>query len=334
MAKGFSSKLRQGLIDSWRLRSLVYRLLSSRALAGFGPYRAWYRRRIASEQRARLGQPRVVSVETTNACNAACVMCGHRLMRRAQGRMDWKLYRRVVEQVRGWRLESFYLSGYGEPLLDPELADRVSFARQAGIENTAIVTNASLLDEKRAAELVRAGLSRVHLSIDAATPEAYSRLRPGLDFGRVMDNVEGLIRMIPRPVVVLQLVLVDQGPDEVREVIGRFRGRVDRLTVRQAQSWAGRVRLQTREYTPHLAASAAWPPCRYLWDQLNVYWDGTVPACCLDYEAEQPLGDARLQDLAAIWSGPALTDLREKHGAGRRDLIPLCRRCGYFSVWW
>ncbi len=334
MAEGLSARLRRRLIDSWRLRSLTYRLLSSDALAGFSPYRVWYRRRIANEQRARSGHPRVVSVETTNACNAACVMCGHRLMRRLQGRMEWNLFKRIVEQVKGWNLESFYLSGYGEPLLDPELADRVSMARRAGIENTAIVTNASLLDGQRADELTRAGLARVHLSIDAASPQTFSRLRPGLDFGQVMENVERLLEMRPRPAVVLQLVLVDQGPDEVRKVIRRFRDRVDRLTVRQAQSWAGRVKLSPREFTPHLKASAAWPPCRYLWDQLNIYWDGTVPACCLDYEAEQPLGDAGRQDLAAIWSGPALADLRAKHSAGRRDLIPLCRRCGYFSVWW
>lgn len=327
-------KVRRLLIDSWRLRSLAYRLLSSRSLSGFAPYRAIYRRRITAEQRIRLARPRVVSVETTNACNAACVMCGHRSMKRPQGRMSWEFYKKTVEQLRGWPLETFYLSGFGEPLLDPGLAEKISYARGLGIQNTAIVTNASLLDQTRAAELVRAGLSRVHLSIDAATPKTYSRLRPGLDFDRVMDNVEGLIRMRPRPAVVLQLVLVDQGPEEVRRVIRRFRGRVDRLTLRQAQSWAGRVKLSTKEYTPHLKASAAWPPCRYLWDQLNIYWDGAVPACCLDYEAEQPLGDASVQSLESIWRGPLLADLREKHNAGRRDLISLCRRCGYFSVWW
>lgn len=334
MSEGLSSRLRRSLIDSWRLRSLAYRLLSSRTLAGSWPYRAWYRRRIAREQRARLVHPRVISVETTNACNAACVMCGHRLMRRTQGRMEWSLFKSVADQVRSWNPETFYLSGYGEPLLDPELAAKVEYARRAGIINTAIVTNASLLDRQRAAELTRAGLARVHLSIDAASPQAYARLRPGLDFMRVMENVEGLLNMRPRPKVVLQLVLVDQGPDEVRNVIRRFRGRVDRLTVRQAQSWAGRVKLKPSEFTPHLEASAAWPPCRYLWDQMNIYWDGTVPACCLDYEAEQSLGDACQQSLEEIWKGQALADLRAKHDAGRRDLIPLCRRCGYFSVWW
>lgn len=329
-----AKRLRHSLIDSWRLRSLAYRLLSSKALAGFGPYRAWYRSRIALEQRSRLDQPRVVSVETTNACNAACVMCGHRLMKRPQGRMTWNLYKKIVDQAKGWDLETFYLSGFGEPLLDPELAARVSYARRAGIVNTAIVTNASLLSRERAADLARAGLARVHLSVDAATPGAFSRLRPGLDFERVMENIENLIALRPRPTVVLQLVLVDQEPDEVRRVIRRFRGRVERLTVRQAQDWAGRVKLRPKEFTPHLSASGAWPPCRYLWDQMNVYWDGTVPACCLDYEAQQPLGDASRQSLSEIWTGPALADLRQKHNAGRRDLVPLCRRCRYFSVWW
>lgn len=330
----FLGRLRRGLVDSWRLREAAYRILSSEALNRSAVYRSLYRGRVAREQAAGLRFPRVLSVETTNACNAACVMCGHRQMKRPSGRMPWELFAGIVDQAKGWDLETFYLSGFGEPLLDRELAGKVSYARRAGIENTAIVTNASLLTPERAAELRDAGLARVHLSIDAAEPGTYSRLRPGLDFGRVMANVENLLRMRPRPQVILQLVLVDQRPAEVRAVVRRFRGRVDRLTVRQAQDWAGRVGLGTRAFTPHLTARRHWPPCRYLWDQMNVYWDGTVPACCLDYEAEQPLGDAAAQGLGEIWRGPAFGEMRMMHNAGRRDSVPLCRRCRYFPVWW
>ncbi len=334
MRRSLPPSLRRAVIDSWRLRDLAYRALSSRSLNRSAIYRALYRRRIESVQRVRAGHPRVLSVETTNACNASCVMCGHRLMRRPVGRMSWELYKNIVEQARGWPLETFYLSGYGEPLLDPDLPRRAAHAREAGIGCTAIVTNASLLAPERAAELQDAGLARVHLSIDAASPETYSRLRPGLDFGRVMANVESLLRMRPRPQVVLQLVLLDQKPAEVREVVRRFRGRVDRLTVRQAQDWAGRVKFGSGAYSPHLASRGYWPPCLYLWDQLNVYWDGTVPVCCLDYEADQPLGSAADLGLLEIWQGQVLADIRENHNAGRRDTVSLCRRCRYFPVWW
>ncbi len=326
--------LRRRVIDSWRLRNMAYRILSSPALNRSSPYRSLYQKRIAYQQRRRLKHPFTVSVETTSACNASCIMCGHSQMKRPIGRMTWDLYQKIVDQCRGWPLESFYLSGYGEPLLDNELAAKIAYARERGIVNTAIVTNASLLTPQRAAQLAEAGLARIHLSLDAASPDAYSRLRPGLDFGRVMANVESLLAKQQRPAVILQLVLVDQSPAEVREVIRRFRGRVQRLTVRQAQDWAGRVKISAASFSPHLVTTESWPPCFYLWDQLNVYWDGTVPSCCLDYEAEQPLGNATGQSLEVIWQGPVLSGLREKHNAGLRSALPLCRRCRYFPVWW
>ncbi|OGF17805.1 MAG: hypothetical protein A2509_04775 [Candidatus Edwardsbacteria bacterium RIFOXYD12_FULL_50_11] len=92
--------------------------------------------------------------------------------------------------------------------------------------------------------------------------------------------------------------------------------------------------LPDREHSSHLVEREHWPPCRYLWEQLNIYWDGTVPVCCLDYEARQTVGNAQTDALASIWQGAALGGLRQKHNAGQRDQLSLCRHCRYFSVWW
>ncbi|MRR10763.1 hypothetical protein EG831_11980, partial [bacterium] len=114
----------------------------------------------------------------------------------------------------------------------------------------------------------------------------------------------------------------------------RWSGRAERLIFRQAQDWAGRVDIPAPAYSPHLGNGGAALPCRYLWDQLNVYWDGTVPLCCLDYEAAQQIGDAARQPLASIWQGPELRAIRDRHNGGRRGEVPLCRGCRYFPVWW
>ncbi len=326
--------LRDRIIASWRLRSWSYRLLSSPSLNRLPLYRRLYGRRIALRQARGRQYPQVVSVETTNACNAACTMCGHRLMQRRKGRMSWELYRDIISQIKSWPLKTLFLSGFGEPLLDPDLAARVEYANKSGLGPLAIFTNASLLDRARTEELHRAGLKRLHLSLDAASPQTFARLRPGLDYHRTMANIEDLLSLSPRPQVFLQLVIVDQGPEEIRRLMALFQGRVERLLVRQAQDWAGRVKFLASGFSPHLVSHPWWPPCHYLWEQLNIYWDGTVPSCCLDYEAAQPLGGAAGQSLSEIWHGPLLREIREKHNAGRRDHLPLCRRCRYFSVWW
>jgi len=326
--------LRHWIIDSRRPRQLALRLLSSSWLSHCPPYQEVYRTWIRSRQRGYLGRPDILSLETTNACNARCLMCGHRLMKRPVGFMSPELYGRILEQLPAWDLKTLYLSGFGEPLLDETLPDKISQARPRTKAEIAIVSNGSLLTREMARNLSAAGLDRIHLSLDGANPKTFSRLRPGLDFHQVIDNIQGLLDLSCRPRVIIQVVMVDQPSKDLEELRRTFRGRVDRLIFRQAQDWAGRVALKVKAYSPHLSAAGSAPPCRYLWDQMNIYWNGIVPSCCLDYEARQPLGDANTQSLADIWQGARLQSIRQKHNAGLRDQLPLCRHCGYFSVWW
>ena len=326
--------IRTFLSSSSRLRPLAYRLVSWPALNSAGLYRAIYHRRIAAQQKDLSHFPRVVSIEGTTLCNARCLMCGHKDMRRAQGSMAWPLYQNIIDQIAGKPLELLLLSGYGEPLLDDFLARRIACAKKAGIGNIGIVTNASLLTPDRAGELIAAGIDLLHISLDGASAKTYSRLRPGLDFEAVTANIEHLLARRVRPKVHIQVVLLDQDAGEQTAIACRWGKRADRLVFRQAQNWAGRVKLPEAASSPHLRKRSGAPPCLYLWDQLNIYWDGTVPACCLDYEACQTVGNVANETLADVWNGKPLAALRDKHNAGHRGEIPLCRHCDYFSVWW
>ncbi len=322
------------LSDSPFLRPLAYRMLSADRLSRNPLYRHIYSRRIKGMQERRLAYPKTVAIEGTNACNSACIMCGHKGMTRAQGVMPMELYARILEQLKDWRLESLLLSGFGEPLLDPRLEERIALAKARGFGNIGLVSNASLLYPEKAAKLISAGLDLMHISLDGATPETFHKLRPGLDHRTVIQNIDHILSLSPRPRIFIQVVTLDANAEETTTLQKIWGPKADRLIFRQAQDWAGQVPLPDRQDSPHLMARKLWPPCLYLWDQMNIYWDGTVPSCCLDYEARQPLGNAAGQALVDIWQGPVLKDLRQKHNAGQRDQLSLCRQCRYFSVWW
>lgn len=326
--------LRRILSDSPVWRPLAYRIVSSARLVRNPLYRHLYSRRIKGLQKRRLPYPTTVAIEGTSACNAACVMCGHKSMTRAQGVMTMELYTRILEQLKDWHLESLLLSGFGEPLLDPHLEERISLAKSKGFENVGLVSNASRLSPEKAAKLISAGLDFMHISLDGASPETYNRLRPGLDYHEVVKNIDHILSLSLRPQIFIQVVTLSDNENEITDLRRLWEHKADRLIFRQAQDWAGQVPLPDREHSPHLMERNLWPPCRYLWDQLNIYWDGTVPACCLDYEVRQIIGNAGKDTMASIWQGAALGDLRQKHNAGQRDQISLCRHCRYFSVWW
>ena len=78
-------------------------------------------------------------------------------------------------------LEALILNGVGEPLLNPHLEEFIRNARQL-MPPTGWIgfqTNGLLLTNLRAISLVEAGLDRICISIDAASPETFRQVRDG-----------------------------------------------------------------------------------------------------------------------------------------------------------
>jgi radical SAM protein with 4Fe4S-binding SPASM domain len=68
--------------------------------------------------------------------------------------------------------------------------------------------------------------------------------------------------------------------------------------------------------------------CRGLKDHVAILVDGTVVPCCLDGEADIPLGNIHAQSLAEICASPRAVAMRT--GFSQRRLTePLCRRCTF-----
>ncbi len=85
-------------------------------------------------------------------------------------------------------LQRVYLIGLGEPTLHAGLPTFTRRLAEAGVE-VWVTTNATLLDDEKAEELARAGLSHVSVSIDGGTRETYERIRVR---GKFDDVVRGL----------------------------------------------------------------------------------------------------------------------------------------------
>ena len=84
-----------------------------------------------------------------------------------------------------------FFGGFGEPLSHPAILEML--ARVAGLgAKTELITNATLLDESMARGLVDAGLERLWVSIDGASPESYADVRLGDSLPLVIENLERL----------------------------------------------------------------------------------------------------------------------------------------------
>jgi len=295
-----------------RLARVGFEYLTRRTMLSGGPLRLW--------------------VEPTNTCNLKCPMCRTPQLAESvpKGLMSISTFTTVIEKAKPYVREVFLFLG-GEPLLNKRLPEMIRIASSAGLR-TKLHTNATLLDETWARNLLDAGLHFVSFSFDGCDEETYREFRVGGRFAETCANIRRFAEIKRQlgkkhPVTVVQLIeRPDWSPAERKRqrdgIRSLFSGvGIDRFKFVRLHNFAGLLQ------DPSFLTSAESSPCSFLWYALNVGFDGTVVPCCMDYDRRVPLGNLLTDDVMEIWNSPGLVALREKMVSRRIDEIDLCRGC-------
>ena len=276
-------------------------------------------------------------IESTNLCNAKCAMCIIPIMKRARGSMSPKLFEKIVKDASRCKVGLINLQYVGEPLMDERLFERIRLIKKYGL-NVMFHTNGSLMDEEKSRLILETGVNVVGISIDALSKETYKKIRRGLPFEKVVENVLNLMEMKKRekaslPVVKVNYVILDENIHEVKGFYDFWRNKVDHVNVTFAHDWAGQFSVSS---DPSIHSKDGLPflnPCNMLWREMVVFHDGRVPLCCSDYEGNVIMGDLRTQGIMEVWLGEKFRKHRENILKNGRCSLPLCSNCFKYSFW-
>lgn len=157
-------------------------------------------------------RPVSISIETSALCNLKCVMCPRT---GPTWDRDGFIGEDILAKIEGFLPFALHLQlhGVGEPLLSPAFWRMLDLIRNHGIAFSEVNSNGLLLDDNRIERLVDSDLSLINISLDAATPETYRRIRGG-DFAKVLDNIrrlrsrrDGHGRRLPKIVINMTLMV-------------------------------------------------------------------------------------------------------------------------------
>lgn len=160
--------------------------------------------------------PSRVTVEVTTVCNVIppCVMCGKHTdprsgwINRDAAHFPKELIPRMTDLLQNAEVLSLY--GIGEPLTCPYLFDFKQYtAPNCHVQFT---SNGWLLNEANNAKIIDNQIALVDISLDATTPETYTKVRHG-DFEETIEKIAAFIRERNRrgsryPGVVLNMCLM------------------------------------------------------------------------------------------------------------------------------
>lgn len=283
-------------------------------------------------------RPYCLRIENTNNCNSRCFLCPHSLMKRHKGVMDKRLYIKIIDEAKKFKINYINLHNFGEPLLDKDFVWRIKYAKDKGIEKISTNTNGLLLKSDLSKDLVKSGLDEIYISIDAATKATYNKVRTGLDFQKVKSNIINLSKIkkknaASKPKIIVDFLESSLNFTETERFINDWEKIADRVCISSVHDWAGKKTLPGSKKTKSYVYQSL-TPCRLPFTELVIAWDGQAFLCCLDVEGEEVVGDAKNEHLWDIWNSESLKIIREKQLTMKIDDLKLCRSCQNRVFWW
>jgi MoaA/NifB/PqqE/SkfB family radical SAM enzyme len=274
--------------------------------------------------------PMMLVLSFVYVCNAKCPNCPYTNSDIRHDYSDAPLMPaetfKIIADQAGPHHAWLRISGGGEPMLHPQAVELFEYAKGQGCR-VGLITNGSRFTPDILERLLGCGIDMIEFSVDASDPETYARVRPGLEWERLVDSIQTAIRLRDRMEAPTKIIAsgVNQEGGDIEKVAAFWTPLVDEFQKRKYLTW-GINENHSMDPTPYLPPEER-VPCPFLFERLNIDSRGKVMVCGFDIRAVTNMGDVHRQSIKDIWLGRGFEHFRQKHLEHRGDEIPLCRDC-------
>ena len=268
--------------------------------------------------------PMSVDIELASICDLACPFCYRQHIATPDKLMDPNLAKDLIRQCGELGVPSIKFNWRGEPLLHSRIPDFIRLAKESGILEVIINTNATNLTMKMSEKLIDAGLDLMIYSFDGGTKETYESMRPGRfkenSFESVYQNIKNFKKVRDTksavfPYTKIQMILTEQTFKEQEQFFINFGEYVDDISVKAYSERGGKLStlnemdkikvtetMRSRNMdlndnvdymknsSGELFIATGRIACEQVFQRLMVSYDGRVFMCCYDWGNEHPVG--------------------------------------------
>lgn len=290
--------------------------------------------------------PVIYNIETTNACNMRCEMCPRTtMMTRSIETLNIDNFREIADQLKPFSEERwkeweifveknygiskndmsenhFFLNiiprvlvlhGYGDPLLDKDMPERVRFLTEKNITSY-FSCNPANIDIEKTIKMFENGLGYIKYSIESTNDDRHKQVRGNAsNFTESYKKILILLDLKKKnnyktTIVITMLNLNKSWQDEEwKKLKEHFKGLDVYIYFKsQDQQWYQGKKEGTQ--------SIHWTEfCQFPWSSMTIKSNGEAVMCVEDFNNEIVLGDAKKDSLYNIWNGEKYRQLRRNH---------------------
>lgn len=296
-----------------------------------------------------LDTPYAITIFPIYACNFKCKYCIHSLPLEKRDElsdcvsMDFNLYKKCIDDIKKFpnKLKVLHFIGYGEPLLHKNIVEMVEYAVQQNVaESVDIVTNGALLSREISDGLVKAGLTRLRISLQGLSDEAYkTRAGVSLSFRKFYDNVKYFYEH--KQAVQLHIKIIDIGLSQAeKEEFSRlFSPIADTIAVENLVPVVDQIDYQKAKNEPnekgfHATLAGAEVSsidiCPQVFYFMQINPDGKCVPCC---STKIPIyvGNVHESTVIDIWNGKVLHCFQQMQIRKFKNKNSVCASCTQYK---
>jgi len=247
-----------------------------------------------------------------------------------QNLSDFKLFKKIIDESNG-RLKSILLNVLGEPLLNKKIIEYIQYARNNGVIDIMINTNGILLTEEMSNKLLESGLTRLHVSVDAADKKTYKKIRGEDQYDIIRSNLKYFKAERDRrnkrmPVIRGSFVKCKENIHQIEKFKNEFDDLDDFYSIQEFYNPIPGSNKALAHRAPEKKKFSN--QCNQPWNRLVVLSNGYVgPCCAFGSIPELKIGDANIETIEHIWQSDQMKFLRNIHKEGKYYKDPCCKVC-------
>lgn len=239
--------------------------------------------------------------------------------------MDFDLFKKIINDIPSDERLDIIPSPGGEPLTYPRIHEFVRYiADTRPLATTEYSTNGIMMDRENSIKIIKSGLKRIMISLNAPSREDYEWFT-GIDaYDRVLKNTIGLMELrsklgSPTPIVKVKIVGMKRWSDKIEKFIQYWNNIVDIAMVLPVSYYQDEDLENIELMKP--STNPLVPTCFYLANNIIIMPNGRFQICCApDFTGEKygpmDLGNAKDRNLIDVWCGEKYTELRKINAQG------------------
>ena len=293
-----------------------------------------------------LSTPFLLYIDPSSLCNLKCVFCptGHSSLKVGykRGIMPFELFAKIIDDLNDFPkpIKVLRMNKVGEPLLNNQIAKMVRYAKNSNsVEFIDFATNFILFNNELFEELISAGLDRINISLEGVSDLQYKQYcGVNISLKNIVNNIKWLYSNRGKCEIVIKAPMNYMSAEDKQNFFDTFGEFCDRISLENLTSiWpgfdisslSGLFIADKSQYVELPVRKLA--VCTYIFYSMAINSDGSVSACCPDWQQQLVVGNVNTQHLHDIWHGKKMRELQICHLRLEREKIDVCAQCGHIT---